>query len=267
MRHNQIDLVYKTSALIFASLSLVICCISVKIFVIDEPKQKQIYNKVPKNVDILLQKAFDNFLIPKVGIIHIGARYAEELPIYKNHDINNILWIEADPTAEPLLKANLANDPGSKFAIFAATNSNGYIEFNRTSNHGHSSSIFKLKNHLLMSPDVIPERTMTVPQQRLDDYLNINNNLNALSYNMIVIDVQGAELLALKGAANTLRNIDAIIAEVNYDDLYEGAVRINDLDIFLIGHGFSRVDSISVNRGYGDALYIKTSFFEHKTAI
>lgn len=209
------------------------------------------------SVEILLQKSYDTFLVQKQGIIHIGAHYGEELPIYKNFDIKDILWIEADPQAEEKLLTATSTDPDSKVAIFAATDTNGAITLFRTSNDGMSSSIFKLKNHKYMSPDVAAAGTIKTVQKRLDDYL-INEPVIANNkYNVLVIDVQGAELVALKGAVHTLRNIDAIIAEVNYDELYSGGVYIQDLDKFLAEHDFVRVDSISVKRGYGDALYVK----------
>ena len=58
----------------------------------------------------------------------------------------------------------------------------------------------------------------------------------------------------------TLKDIDAIIAEVNYDELYANGVLINDLDKYLSSRDFIRVDSNSIKRGYGDALYVKKKF-------
>lgn len=215
----------------------------------------------PDHVETLLKQANQTFHIPLHGIIHIGARYAEEIEIYKYFKINDILWIEADPTAEQKLREATAKSPGSKLAFFAATDKNGIIDLHRTTNDGHSSSILKLKNHIFMSPTVLEDQILTVQQRRLDDYLNENNDLKNIHYNIIVIDIQGAELVALSGAIKTLHNIDAIIAEVNYDELYAGAVRLDDLDAFLLKHHFIRTDTLSVNRAYGNALYVKDSFF------
>ena len=207
-----------------------------------------------------MQQSYEAFHIPKHGIIHVGAHRAEELPIYTKFNIQDVLWIEADPTAEKNLLATTAKHPGSKVAIFAATDQNGTIDLNVTSNDGHSSSILKLKNHLIMRPDVIETQVINVPQKRVDDYLHENTSLNNTKYNMLVMDIQGAELVALRGMIETLPQIDAIIAEVNYDELYEGAASIVELDAFLLQHGFLRVDGISVNRAYGDALYVKSKF-------
>lgn len=218
----------------------------------------------PDYVETLLNRAHQKFHIQIHGIIHIGARYAEELKIYKHFMIKDILWIEADPSAEQKLRDITSKNPGSKLAFFAATDKNGTIDLYKTTNDGHSSSILKLKNHLFMSPTVLEDQVITVQQRRLDDYLNENNDLKNIRYNIIVIDIQGAELVALSGAVKTLQHIDAIIAEINYDELYAGSVRIDDLDAFLLKYNFIRTDTLSVNRAYGNALYIKTNFFGYR---
>lgn len=227
-----------------------------------EPVSKKIeayYNKlfIRSSVYEFLRKAFYTFGIEKKGIIHIGARHAEELDLYESHGIHNILWIEADPEAEEKLNFATKNHPQSQVAIFAATDQNGTITLRKTSNDGHSSSILKLKNHLIHYPNIKEVKAFEVPQKRLDDFISEKER-----YNIIVIDVQGAELTALKGAEETLKHTDAIIAELNYDELYEGAVLVQTLDQYLLSHGFTRVDTISIAPYTGDALYIKNKFFK-----
>lgn len=232
---------------------------------IQEPLSKKIqayYYKIqPTNDSIywFLRKAYYIFGIPKKGIIHIGARYAEELKIYKNHDIENILWIEADPEAKIKLKQATSNHLGSKVAMFAATDLTGPVTLRKTSNDGHSSSILKLKNHLLHYPSIVETKTFEVSGYRLDEYLSPKEQSK---YNVLVLDVQGAELIVLRGAAGMLNNVDAIIAETNYDELYNNAVLIKDLDAFLATHNFTRVESSSAGFYTGDALYIKDKFFK-----
>lgn len=229
-----------------------------------EPLPKKIeayYNKlfVRSPVYEFLRKAYYTFGIEKKSIIHVGAREAEELSIYESHDIYHILWIEADPEAEKKLRSVVKNHPLSRVEIFAATDQNGIITLRKTSNDGHSSSILKLKNHLLHYPSIVESKTFDVPQKRLDDFLTAEEKEQ---YNIIVLDIQGAELIALKGAENTLKHIDAIITELNYDELYEGAVLVQNLDQYLLAQGFTRVDTISIAPYTGDALYVKNKFFK-----
>lgn len=207
--------------------------------------------------------AYNTFKIPKRGLIHIGAHHAEELEKYKSLQLKDILWIEADPNLKGSLIQRTKQDPYSKVAIFAASNISGTAEFYVTNNEGMSSSMLRLKKHFLTFPEVAVAKKITVQQETLDNYLKNHPELSNINYNFIVIDVQGGEKLALSGARNTLRNIDAIIAEVNYEELYENAVLLHDLDDFLLEHNFLRVDTESVNPSYGNALYVKNSFCCH----
>lgn len=207
----------------------------------------------------MLEKAYTMFKIPKKGLIHVGASRAEEIEIYSNTlGIKDILYIEANPENEPDLKKAIANFPGAKVAIFAASDTNGTMDFHVTSNKGLSSSLLKLNKHLKMSPDVKPAKTIKVDQKRLDDYLATTPDSGA-NYNLMVVDTQGAELMVFKGAQNTLTHIDAIISELNFTELYSGGVLLPDLDTFLLQNGFYRVATQPVTKGYGDGLYIKKS--------
>jgi FkbM family methyltransferase len=235
-------------------------------FVVAEPLSKRIeayYYKVFVRSSIydFLRRTYYTFGIPKKGIIHIGARYAEEMLVYQDHAIPYVLWIESDPEAEAQLRKIVAVHKGSTVAMFAATDQNGTIMLHQTSNGGHSSSILPLHKHAEHYPDIKETKTIAVPQKRLDDYLSESQKAQ---YNVIVIDVQGAELIALRGAVKTLDHIDAVIAETNYDELYKGGVFVQDLDKFMDQHGFTRVDSVSIASYTGDALYVKRKFFQSR---
>lgn len=208
----------------------------------------------------LLHTALKKFRIPNNGIIHIGAHNAEELETYKDLQVPNILWIEADPNLQANLIERTKHDPHSKIAIFAASDHSGETKLFVASNDGASSSILKLKNHLLRFPSIKATKEITVQQDTLDNYLINHPELSSSDYNIISIDIQGAEKIALTGAKNTLQGIDAIIAEVNYEELYENAVLIYELDKFLFAYDFVRVDTRSYTASFGDALYVKKKF-------
>lgn len=232
-------------------------------FAVHEPffqKVKAHIYKITKRSSVyeFLRKSYYTFGVPRKGLIHIGARAAEELEHYQEHKLKDILWIEADPAAEPALREAVKKHPGSKIAMVAIADQTGSITLHRTTNTGHSSSILKLKNHLQYYPYIQEADAIEVPSYKLDDFLSAEQKQQ---YNVLVMDIQGAELYALKGATETLKHIDAIIAEVNFDELYENCVLMPELDKFLQAHGFVRVDTISVAYYTGDALYIKDKQF------
>ena len=85
----------------------------------------------------------------------------------------------------------------------------------------------------------------------LDSY-NFDKN-----FNMMNIDVQGFELEVLKGASNTLQNIDYIICEVNRDEVYEGCPHINDISDYLNTFHFALIHAEWQSKSWGDALYVR----------
>ena len=74
---------------------------------------------------------------------------------------------------------------------------------------------------------------------------------------MITNIFQGAELKALKGAKNLLKNVRAVYSEVNREELYAGCALIEEVDEFLKEFGFIRTDTKFTEFGWGDALYLK----------
>jgi hypothetical protein len=74
------------------------------------------------------------------------------------------------------------------------------------------------------------------------------------------LDLQGVELRALRGMEGRLHNFKWIYTEVNKEKLYKGCALVEDIDNFLIGWNFKRVETQWCgNTGWGDALYIHRS--------
>lgn len=207
-----------------------------------------------------LKEIIKNFNLDLKGVIHIGAHKGEELFSYYKNGIKNIVLIEANKDLIKYLKVK-------KFIFrLLSLNINIYnfvayhdfldkIDLFITSNT-QSSSILKLKKHKELYPQIIETKKNTVQAKRVDGIFD--NNLKIQNYNFINIDIQGAELQALKGCTKILKFIDAIYAEINFDELYENCTLVEDLDNFLINFGFIRVmTNTPQHETWGDALYIK----------
>jgi hypothetical protein len=94
-------------------------------------------------------------------------------------------------------------------------------------------------------------KTVTV-----DTFLQ-RNNLDPSKYNVWNIDIQGADLLALKGGVNALKHVNVLYLEVNEKELYEGCPNVKDIDDFVSKYGFTRVLTEMTIHGWGDAIYVK----------
>jgi FkbM family methyltransferase len=201
---------------------------------------------------MLIPTIFNDFINcrPKKGVLHIGAHICEEKQLYNENGIcdNNILWIEGNsdlinPEQKNILNA-VISDIDDEIVNFIITN------------NMQSSSILELYKHLEEHPDVIEIERRQLKTITLNT-LYENNNIPYDRYDFINLDIQGAELKALKGADKILPHIKAIYTEVSTKELYKNCALLPELDEFLEKNGFKRI-IINMTRHYwGDALYIK----------
>lgn len=185
------------------------------------------------------------------GIIHIGAHTGQEYSLYKNLNINNLVFIEPLPHIFDILKERVGNN--ALLFNTALGNSVGSIDmYVETANSGQSSSILQPNIHLKQYPHIAFTSKITVPITKLDYLIN-----EKIYYNFLNIDVQGYELEVLKGGVEFLNYIDYIITEVNRDELYKNCAMVGDLDTFLNYFNFQRVETEWAGGTWGDALYVK----------
>lgn len=99
------------------------------------------------------------------------------------------------------------------------------------------------KSSSLLKPELVNEkfgwiefgRSISVQCNTIDGFLS-KNNLKHIDF--IHMDVQGAELLVLKGAGSKISEINCIWLEVSDEELYKNQVLKNELEKFLIEKGF-----------------------------
>jgi protein O-GlcNAc transferase len=77
------------------------------------------------------------------------------------------------------------------------------------------------------------EKEVRLQTHRLDDIQE------AVATDFLKLDVQGAELMILRNAQETLRSVSVIQCEVEFVELYEGQPLMADVDQFLRTQGFS----------------------------
>lgn len=186
------------------------------------------------------------------GVLHIGGHYGEECTAYRTQGYTPIYWIEADSTSIPHLRR--AVDRYGQHVIEALVSDKpGMITFN-VANNGQSSSILEFGTHSKEHPDVVFTGTQTLPATTID-ILAEEGSIGPC--NFMNLDIQGAELMALKGGEKYLDGVDYIYTEVNKKELYKGCVLLPELDRWLAGKGFMRVELEMTPHGWGDALYVR----------
>jgi FkbM family methyltransferase len=181
-------------------------------------------------------------IIKATGILHIGGHRGTEAGVY-NWFKKKVLWIEAIP--EFFLELN---DSVNRFynqkaicALLGDKNKEKQ-DFFIANNDAATSSLFDFSKDVKKKNLWSDRNFKMVKKLSLDmitlDYLLEDLNISAIDYNHWILDVQGAELLVLKGAKKSLINCNSIQVEVSRVEFYEGGVLWNDLLIFLKEYSF-----------------------------
>lgn len=182
--------------------------------------------------------------------LHVGAHKGEELSLYERAKFRRVDWVEGQPDLCDALRATL---PPERHKVYQAYvwSASGVEKRFRVTNNSQSSSLLPLGTHADYYPRVKVTQEISVKTSRLDDLIK-----NA-RYTFINLDIQGAELEALKGMGDLISATQIVYTEVNREPLYEGCALVGDLDGWLGGLGFSRVVTKWTSKGWGDAIYVR----------
>lgn len=195
------------------------------------------------------------------SVIHCGAFDGAESEIYDDLGIQSRLWIEANSDLVAELRRKFSDsifDQVCEAALWDMDNQ--VMDFHLASNLA-SSSLLRPKEHLTYVRDVSFKGALTVLTSRLDTTL-LNVDFFFEKPCLLVLDIQGAELKALQGAANTLREIDFVYLEVSHHELYLNYPGWFGVDNFLQSQDFVLIDwSYSKSHSWGNALYAKREKF------
>lgn len=196
---------------------------------------------------------------PRV-IVHAGAHLAEELPEYEALAPDTVVWIEADPELYGRLVAAVEarRSPAIRhlFANALITDSVGEaVRFYHFSNDGQSSSIFRSAENLRLNWPEVHEtgRELVLRSDTLENVL-ARLGIPPDRLDVLVLDLQGAELLALRGCGEYLKHVAFLEVEASTVPIYDGAPLFRELDPWITGHGFRRLSVVSF---HGDAVYTR----------
>ena len=197
-----------------------------------------------------------NSIIPK-GIIHVGAYDGKDIKLYQTLNISKFFFIEANPTVFERLKANTTRSSVDVTVVnYAISNQNGKVTL-YVNSMVQSSSILPLKHYRDIYPNIKETHQLIVESKTLDNLLE-ELELSPTDFNILNLDIQGAELLALQGATNLLKYIDVVYTKVNYEELYEGCALAEEIDEFLGQTGFGRVAIAKpFHPSWGNAFYVR----------
>jgi FkbM family methyltransferase len=209
---------------------------------------------------IHIKTLLDKYQFMPTGILHVGASTGQEAKDYFNSGVESVIWIEAIPNVFNQLVRNIQEFPRMVAFNECVGNEDGKeMCFNISNNEAQSSSLLELDYHKTDHPDVFYCDKIQVKTKRIDTLLK-EKGIYIADYNFINIDLQGAELMALQGMGELLRQVKYAYLEVNKKHEYKDCPLLDDIDAYMFKYGFTRVElEWCGGFSWGDAVYIKDS--------
>jgi FkbM family methyltransferase len=174
-----------------------------------------------------------------------------------------VVAIECNPNTLELCRQNVAPHPRVTLVEKAINSHTGRCQFHpidreRTvtswpdGNPGASSLFLATGDY---PPEQYVQSTVEVDCIRLDD---LCEQLGIEVVDLIWMDLQGAELLALQSAGALIEKTRYIFTEVSYRPIYRGQCLFDEVDTFLEARGFRCCTTINRNRWQQDVIYENT---------
>jgi FkbM family methyltransferase len=201
---------------------------------------------------------FEKYNINAKGVLHIGASTGQECAHYYANGIERTIWIEAIPDVFNELVKHIEPYPDAIAINACISDEDGKeVDFNISSNRGESSSFLPLGTHAIVHPDVSYISQIKCHTKRIDSIFK-EMDFDIKNYTFLNIDLQGAELFALRSMGELLDSVDYAYLEVNKDYLYVGCSLIGEIDEYMQKFGFVLVETEwAGNTGWGDCFMIK----------
>ncbi|WP_437944265.1 FkbM family methyltransferase [Sorangium sp. So ce281] len=243
------------------------------------------------------QYLFERLAVPRTGVLHLGGHIGQELPMYAALGFRRVVMVEPlerefaqlqrrvdafNATCGPI--ADFIDDPVRPRAYAvrcAVADRSGEVSFCRT----HMTSLSSLSRPVpenfaeqweearslpwykrpvgwlttaLQTATALRYQEIKVPCTTLDGLVGgLPYGWRASDFSYLRMNIQGAELRALQGGAQTLEHVRLIDLETNISRRYEDAPARQDFDRLLSGHGFSCVFAYRIG-GLGNLVYART---------
>jgi FkbM family methyltransferase len=208
-------------------------------------------------------------LVPpeSVGVIlDLGSRDAEEsLALSRLYPRAQVFAFECHPRSIERCRANTRGEERIEVVPLAVHNTNGLVEFypidlDYNGNIG-ASSLLKASGHY-DSVERYPQKCIQVQATRLDSWAR-RRGINRVD--LVWMDLQGGELLALNGMGSLLATVRALHTEVEYQEIYSGQVLFPAIDRYMTEGGFLLLRNREEVRGwYGDAIYVRKALLRNE---
>jgi len=200
---------------------------------------------------------FRRYKIQTRGVLHLGANTGQEAEIYEKLGIQRVIWVEALEDVHARLVENVAKYPGHTALCACLSDKDGdNVVFNRANNESQSSSFLELGTHAKEYPGTVYTERIGMRTVRADTLLKYHDLRVGPGW-FLNVDLQGAELLALKGLGDLLWCFSYAYIEVNIRELYKGCPMVEEIDAYLEPFLLVGRELKLMPQGWGDKLYTR----------
>jgi len=206
---------------------------------------------------IPFDQLFARHKIKPNGVLHLGANTGQEATTYDKLGIKQVIWVEALPDIHIQLHNNVSKYPGHvALQACLSDRDNEVVVFRRANNESQSSSFLEFGTHLQEHPGTLFIEEIKMLTKRMDNFL-FERGIEIGTGWFLNVDLQGAELLALRGMGDLLYCFDSAYVEVNTRELYKGCPFVRDIDDYLIKFDLVGAETKMTKHGWGDKLYLR----------
>ncbi len=197
-------------------------------------------------------------------IVEIGARdCTETLLFYDAFPKASIFTFECNPETLPICRDKVMNKKAIELIEKAvvADDQAGFVTFYQIDTQatrttwadGNPGASSLLKTTGTYPIEEYVQKSIEVPATTLKRFFE-EKSLSTID--LLWMDIQGAELMALEGAAEHLEKIGIIHSEVSFFDIYENQPRFELLKKFLNQKGFDAVEFTHFGAYSADCIFV-----------
>lgn len=213
-------------------------------------------NSIAYGLFLLEQRGFE----PR-GILDIGA-YGGEFTMLARQCFPNapVVLVEPQPRMQCLLEET-ARNLGSNVVVRRALL--GELDGSECTFYELDTPFGSTGSSMYPEASEHPRRAVPMRTQTVDSLLA---EFRGQQFDLVKIDVQGAELDVLRGAKATLPGVEVMFLELSLHECNHGAPRMAEVVACLDGLGFAIFELLQMPRG-GDGLQLQTdAIFVRKTS-
>lgn len=221
-------------------------------------------NNIKKLIDII-PIIFGNHRI-KI-IVELGSRDGLNTEILHNtFPKSKVYSFECNPATIDICRKKISGLKRAKLIEKAVADKNGNLTFypvdqdksektNWSDGNPGASSLFKVSDKY---DEKLVQKIITVPAIKLSSFVKFEK---IKSIDLLFMDIQGAELLALKGLEEEIYNVKIIHTEASFLELYEKQPLFKDIKKFLNEKGFVLYGASCFTGSFADMIFVNSKYF------